>query len=220
MMHDLRSCIETLETWKTGVAVILSGADHTFCSGADLSLAREHLTTPEDGKEMCEFMTETLDRLRRLSLISVAAIEGAAIGGGAELTTACDFRVALSEAKIQFVHVKMGVSPGWGGAYRLVKLLGRQKALKLFSMSTPLTGSEAHAIGLVDQIGNQSDAVSIANDFLFPVLHQKSIEAVHAVKRAVAAADDLSKEEAMKIEKESFMSVWGGPANRAILEKR
>eukprot|EP00953_Heterococcus_sp_UTEX-ZZ885_P007817 4701-Heterococcus_DN1.PRE.1 len=106
---------------------------NAFCAGADLNLAREHLTTsecymsfahtPQDGRQMCNLMTDTLNRLRALPMVSVAVVTGAAVGGGAELTTACDYRVLSSDAKIQFVQVKMGVSVGWGGGARLCKLI-------------------------------------------------------------------------------------------------
>lgn len=65
MMAELAQAVDTLENWERGVAVTLQGAGGNFCSGADLSLAREHLVTGEDGRLMCTLMTDTLDRLRR-----------------------------------------------------------------------------------------------------------------------------------------------------------
>lgn len=62
---QLSEAVDSLESWERGVALILQGADGNFCSGADLSLAREHLTTGVDGRLMCTLMTNTLERLRR-----------------------------------------------------------------------------------------------------------------------------------------------------------
>lgn len=67
-MVELADAVDTLETWERGVAVTLQGAGGTFCAGADLSLAREHVVTGVDGRLMCALMTDTLDRLRRCLL--------------------------------------------------------------------------------------------------------------------------------------------------------
>ena len=84
MMVQLAEIVDELETWNEGTAVILHGKDGTFCSGADLTFAKTILT-PEQGKEMCSLMHNTLRRLGKLPMISVAAIEGRALGGGAEV---------------------------------------------------------------------------------------------------------------------------------------
>ncbi|KAG7273241.1 hypothetical protein CRUP_001337 [Coryphaenoides rupestris] len=78
----------------------------------------------QDGMKMCMFMQDALTRLLRLPLVSVALVEGRALGGGAELTTACDFRLVTRDSRIQFVHKHMGLVPGWGGAARLVPIRG------------------------------------------------------------------------------------------------
>jgi enoyl-CoA hydratase/carnithine racemase len=73
---------------------------------------------------MSAYMTATLNRLAQVPVVSVAAVDGFAMGGGFELTTACDYRVAAHTAVLQSVHAKMGVTPGWGGCSRLVQLIG------------------------------------------------------------------------------------------------
>ncbi|XP_078255680.1 ethylmalonyl-CoA decarboxylase isoform X2 [Rhinoraja longicauda] len=91
MMLDFREKVEELEHWTDGKGLILRGANNTFCSGSDLKAVKAMLN-PEDGLKMCMFMQNTLTRLLRLPLISVALVQGKALGGGAEVTTACDFR--------------------------------------------------------------------------------------------------------------------------------
>jgi ethylmalonyl-CoA/methylmalonyl-CoA decarboxylase len=83
------------------------------------------------------------------------------MGGGAELSTACDHRVMATDASIHWVHIRMGVSPGWGGGYRLVNLVGRQKALKILAGSTPLSAHEALDIGYVDQLAPPTKAFEV-----------------------------------------------------------
>ena len=95
--------------------VVLRGEGRFFCSGADLSAASKHLGTKEAGAAMCLFMSHWTTRFAQLPLISVAAIEGGAVGGGTELASACDHRVMASDAVWKMVHVTHGLSPGWGG---------------------------------------------------------------------------------------------------------
>ncbi|NXD06419.1 ECHD1 decarboxylase, partial [Nothocercus nigrocapillus] len=91
MMIELQEKVTDLENWKDGKGLIVCGAGNTFCSGSDLNAVKA-ISNSEDGMNMCMFMQNTLTRLMRLPLISVALVQGKALGGGAELTTACDFR--------------------------------------------------------------------------------------------------------------------------------
>ncbi|NXF38064.1 ECHD1 decarboxylase, partial [Nyctibius bracteatus] len=91
MMLELRERVTELENWKDGKGLIIYGAGNTFCSGSDLNAVKA-ISKSQDGMNMCMFMQNTLTRLMRLPLISVALVQGKAVGGGAELTTACDFR--------------------------------------------------------------------------------------------------------------------------------
>lgn len=96
-------------------------------------------------------------RIRNLPLISVCLIEGYAIGGGAEITTSCDYRIMTSEAMIQFIHCKLGLIPGWGGAGRLVHIVGKDKALKLIGSSMKIHPSVAKELGYIEMINNKDN---------------------------------------------------------------
>jgi ethylmalonyl-CoA/methylmalonyl-CoA decarboxylase len=127
-------------------------------------------------------------RLQQLPMVSVSAIEGHATGGGAELSTATDFRIIASDAVVHFVQVRNGVSTGWGGGIRLTKLLGRRNALLLIGASKPVDAQAAIRIGLCDRIANNNATVTAAHDFLkeFAQWNHKS---VRAVKSVVSTAD-------------------------------
>ncbi|CAM9342552.1 unnamed protein product, partial [Hapterophycus canaliculatus] len=216
MMVQLADAVDKLERWAPGVALVLHGAGGNFCAGADLSLAREHLVTGSDGGLMSALMSDTLTRLRSLPLISVAAVDGAAIGGGAELCTSCDFRIASSDSSIRFVQVKMGVSTGWGGGGRLVSIVGRRAALRLLGWSPAITADEGLAIGLLDAVAAEGGgALAEAQRFLSGVLKQDSREAVRAVKNVVAAADHPLSTELRCFEQDQFSALWGAAHNRS-----
>ncbi|XP_062980773.1 ethylmalonyl-CoA decarboxylase [Elgaria multicarinata webbii] len=221
MMIELLERVSELENWKDGKGLIIRGAGNTFCSGSDLNAVRE-LSSPQDGMNMCMFMQNTLTRLMRLPLITVALVQGKALGGGAELTTACDFRLMIPESEIRFVHKQMGLVPGWGGAARLIQILGSSPALKLLSGAVKLDPESAFRIGLAEAILPSSDereSLEEAHTWLKPYTKGPA-EVIQAVKKVVSAGRELQLDVALRTEKEIFGTVWGGPANLQALAQR
>ncbi|KAG9276332.1 ethylmalonyl-CoA decarboxylase [Astyanax mexicanus] len=222
MMIELEERVSELETWTEGKGLIVKGSAGTFCSGSDLNAVRA-TSKPEDGMKMCMFMQKTLTRLLRLPLISVALVEGKALGGGAELTTACDFRLMTSDAVIQFVHKHMGLVPGWGGAARLVRIVGSQNALQLLAGAKKVDPQLGRQIGLVDEVLSLSlaseNSLMEAEKWLSQFT-KGSAPVIRAVKKVVVSGRELPLEEALRTEKDIFGTVWGGPANLEALARK
>ena len=107
MMVKLAEAVDELEQWQDGKALVLRGSEGYFCSGGDLSVVKA-INTPEEGNIMCAFMQRTLSRLGRLPLISVAAVEGRALGGGAEVS-----------AEIPYMQDIQRQSQGWSAMVHL-----------------------------------------------------------------------------------------------------
>eukprot|EP00128_Syssomonas_multiformis_P002553 Colp12_sorted_trinity150504_noHs@19053 len=217
MMARFAEHVDTLEKWD-GTGVILQGAQNTFCSGADLSVAKDYLSTSEAGQDMCYFMQDTLTRFRRLPIISVAAIEGNAIGGGAELATACDHRIIGDDGLIHFVHTRMGVITGWGGAARLIRIVGRQNALRILAGGEPMTVAKALKTHLVDNAVPSGTVYESALDFL----KLYSVAPPHCVKAAkdvLAFCDDASLEKGNLEEARLFGKLWGGEENQNAINR-
>ena len=82
----------------------------------------------------------------------MAVVEGGAVGGGAELATACDFRIMHKAAKIRFKHILLGLTPGWGGGSRLTSIVGRRHALRMMAGAVAVDATEALRTGLVDEV--------------------------------------------------------------------
>lgn len=112
MIAQFDSVLKDLESWSTGKAVIVRGCDGFFSSGGDLTTVSAIINDPDGGRRMNLLMQNNFLRLQRLPLITLALVEGKAIGGGAETTTACDFRMMTPSAEIGFVHVRMGITAG------------------------------------------------------------------------------------------------------------
>ena len=223
MMAELADAVEELannSAWQTSLsAVILRGSDNFFCAGADIRVAAEHLSTKEGGRAMSTLMIDTLTKFRHLPFITVASIRGGAVGGGAELATAADYRLMDDTGSLRFVHARMGVSPGWGGATRLVRLVGRPQALALLGTAKKYEAKQCLEIGLVDQlVSTKDDDMDIRLvKFLDEFVHADAT-VLHAAKRVVAGSEDAASfADAVTNEQNVFLEMWGGPANLAAL---
>ncbi|XP_026857357.2 ethylmalonyl-CoA decarboxylase [Electrophorus electricus] len=222
MMLELEERVRELETWTEGRGLIVKGAAGTFCSGSDLNAVRA-ISNPQDGMKMCMFMQRIQTRMLRLPLISVALIEGKALGGGAELTTACDFRVMTADAVIQFVHKNMGLVPGWGGSARLVRIVGRQHALKLLAGAKKVDPDFGRQIGLIDEVLSSPQGggnVLVEAEQWLSQLTKGSAPVIRAIKNVVISGSELSLEQALRTEIDIFGTVWGGPAHCEALAQR
>ncbi|XP_063773369.1 ethylmalonyl-CoA decarboxylase [Pseudophryne corroboree] len=219
MMIELAERIRDLENWQEGKGLLVYGAENTFCSGADLNAVKA-ISNPQDGMMMCMLMQNTLTRLQRLPLISVAVIQGKALGGGAELCTACDFRLMTEGSEIRFVHKHMGLVPGWGGAARLIHLVGSRLALKLLSSALRVHPEYALTIGLADEILSSAADSTLGDAQNWIMAYTKGPADVNrAVKKVVAAGREALLQDALRMEKDIFGTVWGGPANLHALSK-
>lgn len=135
-------------------AFVIAGAIRTFSAGADIS---------EFGRPLEEPLLDAVQRAIETSgKVSVAAIEGAALGGGLELALTCNYRVSNASAKLGLPEVTLGIIPGAGGTQRLPRVVGVERALELITSGNTVGAEEAAAIGLVDEIvsGDVADAAA------------------------------------------------------------
>jgi enoyl-CoA hydratase len=150
-MAELDRLLAGLAAWEEVRCAVVTGAgDRAFIAGGDLR-ELEAERDEEFGARLASEMRATLDRIPSLPIPVIAALNGAAIGGGAEVAVACDFRVAADDASIGFTQALLGVTPAWGGIERLGSLVGRGRALYLLTTGRMLTGAEAAAWGLVEE---------------------------------------------------------------------
>jgi enoyl-CoA hydratase len=152
-------------------ALVIRGAgDRAFVSGGDLKELSK-LRTEEQAADMARRMRTVCDQIADFPAPVVAALNGHALGGGAEVAVAADIRVAAEDIKIGFNQVALAIMPAWGGAERLAALVGRGKALMLAGSGAVLDAAEAERLGLVDLVlprasfedGWRSLALSLAN---------------------------------------------------------
>jgi 3-hydroxyacyl-CoA dehydrogenase / enoyl-CoA hydratase / 3-hydroxybutyryl-CoA epimerase len=149
--------LDRLEAERDSITgVIVTSAKKTFFAGADLNTLRN--VTPENAREFAAYIALVKGQLRRLEKLGkpvVAAINGAALGGGLELALACHHRIALDTpaSKIGFPEVTLGILPGLGGVVRSVRMLGLMVALtELLTRGQQLRPAQAKEIGIVDEV--------------------------------------------------------------------
>ncbi len=151
-MEQLEKALDSLAGNPDAQALVIRGAgDRAFVSGGDLKELAA-LRTELEASAMAWRMRSICDRLARFPGPVIAALNGHALGGGAEVAVAADIRIAADDIRIGFNQVALAIMPAWGGAERLAELVGRSKALLLAGTGTVLTAAEAERVGLVDKV--------------------------------------------------------------------
>ena len=138
------------------VLIITGTGDKAFVSGGDLKELSQH-PEREAGERLNRVMRDALVALTGLPIPVIAAINGDAFGGGCEILTACDLRVAASQARFCFAQVRNALCTGWGGTGRLVNLLGQARSLDLLLTARIFTAEEAQQMGLVQQVVDEAE---------------------------------------------------------------
>jgi len=187
-------------------ALIVTGADGAFCSGGDL-IELDKYPSQTDGARLGIVMGEALDQLAALPIPTVAAVEGPAIGGGAEIALACDLRVLAEGSLIGLTHARLGIIPAWGGGQRLLRLVGYSKALEWLASGRMLSAAEAYTAGLANRLvpAGQAlaEALQLAKSFV-----ERAATAVRAVKELLRAGISLPAEDAAMTERSLFPDLW------------
>src|SRR5690349_21006304 len=150
-MRELASALDEIETSPAHVLVVTGAGTRVFVAGGDLKELAA-IRTHDDAAAMAHTMRTVLDRLATLPVPVVAAVNGDAYGGGAEVAVACDIRIAADDVRCAFNQVALGIMPAWGGIERLTALVGRGRALMLMTTGRVLDAGAALALGLFDEV--------------------------------------------------------------------
>lgn len=218
------ACIESVKADKGIRVLIITGSGNdAFVSGADLKeLLQSH--DPESGQRLNRVMSLALADLRKLPVPVIAAINGNAFGGGCEIVTACDLRIAGERTRFCFAQVRNGLTTGWGGTARLVQLIGLSRACELLLSGRIFDAQEANHFGLLHRLVPQGEDVLEAAQTWAAELIKLPAGSLAALKELSYAAATLSAEEVINIEALLFKEQWATPdhleALAAFDEKR
>ena len=185
--------------------LIVTGAERHFCGGADLNAPRGALTSihqPNDPVLGLDWVPKPI----------IAAINGAAMGGGCEIALGCDFRYISATAKIGLTEIRFGALPMGGGTARLPRLVGIAAARRLIMVGEPIEADEALAIGLVDKVCAPDKLLAEARDFALK-LASRAPYAMRTAKRLLNESLEQNLATSLRMEVD-LVSKMGTPEER------
>ena len=206
MMQELdRAILAARMDESVSVIVITGKGDKFFCAGANIQMLSS--VTPEFKYYFCLHANETLSRLEQTPKLVVAALNGHTVGGGLEVAMAADIRIARSGAgKMGLPEVSLGVLPGTGGTQRLVRIVGKSRAIELMATGSLFDFEKGLELGIINHImeAETGDAfmekvMEYARQFTLP---NKAARAVGRIKRSVQTGAEIPFESALALERE------------------
>ena len=221
--HDVMIGLETFLSKiesddSISYAVVTGSGDRAFCSGGDLSEFHGYRTADE-AYPMLSKMAGLLYRLAHLPVPVIALVNGAAVGGGCEIATACDYRLVSSNAKAGFIQGTLAITSGWGGASQLfIKMTNHATALKFLSEAKIHTAEQLRTIGWATEIYD-GDAQEGLVKFLSGM--KKIHPSVHRAYKRIAMANwkRSGLKERMLEEAAQCAKLWESDAHHVAVEK-
>lgn len=211
-VRRLRETIDQVAADRNIRFTVIRAEGKVFVAGADIKEMSSF--DAARGRAFSELGSGTCDAIAELPCITLATLQGAALGGGCEIAMACDFRIATQNVKIGLPETTLGLIPGWRGIPQAVKLLGPTIAKGLIFSGQPLSAEEAAGIGLIDEVVEDQDALEDATQRWSKRFAKGSPSAIALAKRAIADGQDIA----------AFADCFDGPESRegmtAFAEKR
>jgi len=210
---DLIEALQMLSTADAVRVIVITGAGRAFCAGADLGVLGSH------GEELVRAGKEIALTIRRAPKPVLAAVNGPAAGGGANLALACDYRLASDQASIGQVFHKLGIGPDWGGSYFLPRLTGISKALELVWSARMVPAAEALALGLFDRVVGSDELLSETTTLASRWAAMAPL-AVRKTKEALYRSEHSTLEEMLDVEIADQQALFATPEARHLIRNR
>jgi len=206
LLRDLSRELDSIaRTPKVRAVIITSEGETAFCAGADLK-ERKGMTLDETR----EFVTTIGQVFRQLELTpvpTIAVMNGVAFGGGLELALACDFRVAVANARMGLTECQLGIIPGAGGTQRLPRLIGPSKAAEMIFTAKVVDAYLAQQLGLVNYVEHSvKSALDRAEDIVKGIKRCAPLS-VRAAKAAMQKGADMTMDDALKEEYRNYATL-------------
>ncbi len=200
-------------------AVITAVGDQCFAAGGDLK-ELDAVRSIIEAEMMSKRGRRALHRIRTFPLPVIGALNGLALGGGAELAMACDLRVAAAHAEIAFLHGQLNCTTAWGGGIDLIAAIGSERALDLLLSARRLSASDAAALGIVHRVCADGQSLDdCLKEFLAPYL-LRSRQVLKGYKALTGAYRQSVHERLLETEQTNFVTTWTHADHWAAVESR
>ncbi|WP_096202750.1 enoyl-CoA hydratase [Bacillus sp. FJAT-45350] len=223
VLKELSSALDQVEQDEQVKVIVLQGEGRFFAAGADI----KEFTTVESGEqfaELAKYGQDLFERIEHFPKPVIAAIHGAALGGGLELAMACHIRIATEDTKLGLPELQLGLVPGFAGSQRLPRLVGQAKATEMLLTSDPITGTEAVSLGLLNYAYPNQEVMLEETTKLAEKIAQKSSLTMKLALNLLSYSKDKNYLEGVAKEAEAFGVAFdshdGKEGINAFIEKR
>jgi len=215
-VDELGAALDGILNSNAAVVVLRGGGERAFVSGGDLKELAA-IRTHEAAVDMATRVRQLLDRVAGFPLPVIAALNGHALGGGAEVAIAADIRIAADDIKIGFNQVSLGIMPAWGGAERLAQTVGRGRALVAIATGEVYDAPAAQGLGLIDVVVPRA---TFDDEWraLADRLASTAPGTTRAVKAVIAAAEPAVRPDLEAGATDAFAKLWTDDAHWAAVD--
>jgi methylglutaconyl-CoA hydratase len=216
LLADLHTCVDQLFT-RSGVSVcVMTGEGKSFCAGMDLKAV---LDDAAKARELLHSLADLTLKIRRLPMVTLAKVNGAAIGGGCGLACVCDIAITHADSKMGYPEVDLGVCPAVVAPW-LVKKVGAGRARRVLLTGGLMSGQEAHAIGIADHLVATAADLDTAATELATRLAQGGPHALRATKELLNTIDGSTDATLVKRGADLSADVLQTPQTQAALRSK
>jgi enoyl-CoA hydratase/carnithine racemase len=216
VVDELGAALDDVADSDADVLVLRGGGERAFVSGGDLKELGA-IRTHEAAVAMASRVRQLLDRVAAFPVPVIAALNGHALGGGAEVAIAADIRIAADDVKIGFNQVSLGIMPAWGGAERLAQIIGRGRALLAITTGELYDAAAARELGIVDIVVPRA-AFEAEWRALADRLATLAPGSTRAVKAVVGAAVGATHPDLEAGATDAFARLWTADAHWAAVD--
>jgi Enoyl-CoA hydratase/carnithine racemase len=221
-LAELKECFTEIESRRDIRVVILTGSgEKAFVAGADISEMVD--ASAKEGRAMSRLAIEAFGKLENMPQVTIAAVNGFALGGGCEISMACDMRIASENAKFGQPETGLGILPGFGGTQRLPRLVGKGRAKELIFTNDMIDAQEAYRIGLANKVVPLAELLPYCKEVAAKIMTQGTY-VTSLAKAAINLGLDTDLQSGLNYEAElfglSFSTADKKEGMTAFLEKR
>ena len=225
MRTEIAEGIEALAADDDVRAVIITGTGRAFCAGADVRYLTQLIETKaiDEAVALVEAGRRVAGTIRGMPKPVIAAINGPAAGGGANLALACDLRLASDTASIGQTVNRIGLHPDWGGTYAVPRLVGPARAAELFFFAEMVPAAECERMGLVNRVVSGDELMPLAREWALELARKPALPlrlAKEAVQRSLGSSFEEMLDYEIAAQKACFESADALEGVRAFVEKR